>query len=811
MFVQNHTLASCTLSRFRCTSVPPVFWLLVLLVGLVWTMQWTPALAAAPEIDVYYGSVVISDGSTTPQANDCTDFNVANIDGVGLSCQYQIYNSGDADLHNVAVTIIGGQKDDFSLDYPPDAIIAPNTGSFFQVTFYPKATGTRRATIRIASSDSDENPYTFAIQGTATPAELDVFCHSTGVAIPDGSTTPSTNDCTDLGTANVDNNYSTYAQFNLNNSGNDYLRDVVVTIMGVDAEHFYLYNPSSDTIAPAGVSYFYLYFTPKSAGVRQATVSIASSDSDENPYTFVVQGTATPAELDVSCHSTGVAIPDGSTTPSTNDCTDLGTANVDNNYSTYAQFNLNNSGNDYLRDVVVTIMGVDAEHFYLYNPSSDTIAPAGVSYFYLYFTPKSAGVRQATVSIASSDSDENPYTFVVQGTATHAEIEVTHEGGTPIANGSQTPSVSNCTDFGAVEVYQQPACVFTIYNQGNDYLRNVSVTITGTNAAVFTLPYQPSDTISPGSYAQFYLYFHSQTVGLQKATVSISNSDSNENPYTFAVQGNATGPLTIAMTAEPATPTRNFRFTTNSRGTLGSTFLLDSDLYHSQWDTDGDGIWNTKTSNGVAARNYHVTAQLPFFWGVYGIDCDNPALVTNVGPTVNFNLTGSAGLSCTYHLKRYAMIRVQNFHDQNGNGRRNAAEPYLPSWRFTLQDSSNAVIQTLTTNDLGKGTFTDLPAGNYTICVEVPDGWRSTAPGGAPACYTRTVTWGNLLTLNFGNRASTLTAAEAADGSAVETPNELLTTPDDAELSEGDQVWLATAEPTDVTQSQRLYLPAVMR
>lgn len=691
MFVQNHTLASCTLSRFRCISVPPVFWLLVLLVGLVWTMQWTPALAAAPEIDVYYGSVVISDGSTTPQANDCTDFNVANIDGVGLSCQYQIYNSGDADLHNVAVTIIGGQKDDFSLDYPPDAIIAPNTGSFFQVTFYPKATGTRRATIRIASSDSDENPYTFAIQGTATPAELDVSCHSTGVAIPDGSTTPSTNDCTDLGTANVDNNYSTYAQFNLNNSGNDYLRDVVVTITGVDAEHFYLYNPSSDTITPAGVSYFYLYFTPKSAGVRQATVSIASSDSDENPYTFVVQGTAMPAEIDV-----------------------------------------------------------------------------------------------------------------------------THEGVTPIANGSRTPSVSNCTDFNATDVYQVVTyCRFVIANQGNDYLRNVKVEVTGTNADAFPFYLSPGETIAPQSVDQFGIYFYPTKVGPQRTIVKITSNDSDENPYTFAIQGNATGPLTIAMTAEPTTPARNFRFTTNARGTLGAAFSLDSDGYYGNWppygDSDGDGIWNTKTGNGIAAGNYHVTAQLPFFWGVYGIDCDNPALMTRVGPSLNFNLAGSTGLGCTYQLKRNVLIRVQNFHDKNGNGRRNAAEPYLPNWRFTLQDSSNAVIQTLTTNDLGKGAFTDLPAGDYTICVEVPDGWRSTAPGGAPACYTRTVTWGNLLTLNFGNRASTLTAAEAADGSAVETPNELLTTPDDVELSEGDQVWLATAEPTDVTQSQRLYLPAVMR
>ena len=302
-------------------------------------------------------------------------------------------------------------------------------------------------------------------------------------------------------------------------------------------------------------------------------------------------------------------------------------------------------------------------------------------------------------------------------------------------------------------------------------------------------------------------------MGLQKATISITNSDSNENPYTFAVQGNATGPLTIAMTPEPATPAaRNFRFTTNAPGPLLPSFFLDSDYYNWPYhDTDGDGIWHTITGVGIPSGNYHVTAQMPFFWGVYGIDCDNPALVTSVGPTVNFNLTGSAGLSCTYQLKRNVLIRVQSFHDRNGNGRRNTTEPYLPNWRFTLQDSGGAVIRSLTTNDQGKGTFTDLPAGDYTICIEVPAGWRSTAPGGAPACYARTVTWGNLLTLNFGNREESTTAAETVNNDEAAAPDVILTTPDDAELSEGDQTWLMTAESTTATEVQRYYLPMVLQ
>lgn len=682
MLAQKRSFVCCPLSPFRHTYAPPVVLLLALLVGLVGTIHWTPVLAAAPEIDVYYtGGLAIGSGSTTPHTYDCTDFGAANIGNSGLSCVYMIYNNGSADLRNIAVTIIGAQKADFHLDSTPATTLTPGGYTYFQVTFVPTTVGTRKATVRIASNDSDENPYTFTIQGQVAPAEADIYCSSNNTLMVDGDSNPDDNNCTNFGQADVDS-AALWQQFVIYNTGNDTLRNVAVTITGTGAAHYTLYNYSEATIAPGGYGSFYLYFTPKAAGVHRATVSVTSSDRDENPYTFAVKGVATPAEIQVN----------------------------------------------------------------------------------------------------------------------HDNYEIT--------NGDRSPMRGDCTDFGPVEVNQANFCIFTIYNQGNDYLRNVSVAITGTNAAAFALPYQPADTIAPRSYGQFYLYFYPQTVGLQKAVVSITNSDSNENPYAFAIQGNATGPLTLAMTAEPATPASNFRFTTNAPGSLPS-FLLDTDPQY--YDSDQDGVWSTRISTGVPGGNYQVTAQVPFFWGVYGIDCDNPALIAKEGPTLSFNLTGSTGLSCTYQLKRGAMIRVQNFHDQNGNGRRNASEPYLPNWRFTLQDSNGAVSQTLNTNELGKGTFTDLPAGTYTICVEIQAGWRSTTPGGAPACYTRTVTWGNLLTLNFGNRENSLTAAEVSDSDVVATPDEVLTTPDDAELSEGDQTWLTTVEPTDATQSRRLYLPTVMR
>ena len=54
----------------------------------------------------------------------------------------------------------------------PSNNIAASGSTTFQVTFDPSADGLRIATISIANNDSNENPYTFAIQGTGISAPV---------------------------------------------------------------------------------------------------------------------------------------------------------------------------------------------------------------------------------------------------------------------------------------------------------------------------------------------------------------------------------------------------------------------------------------------------------------------------------------------------------------------------------------------------------------------------------------------------------------------------------------------------------------
>jgi hypothetical protein len=61
---------------------------------------------------------------------------------------------------------------DFAVMLFPSNSIAASSSTTFRIVFDPSADGLRTATISIANNDADENPYTFAIQGTGISAPV---------------------------------------------------------------------------------------------------------------------------------------------------------------------------------------------------------------------------------------------------------------------------------------------------------------------------------------------------------------------------------------------------------------------------------------------------------------------------------------------------------------------------------------------------------------------------------------------------------------------------------------------------------------
>ncbi|GAB5519163.1 MAG: hypothetical protein RhofKO_14140 [Rhodothermales bacterium] len=143
------------------------------------------------KIAVTGNGTTISDGDTTPDASDHTDFGTVRVSSGLVSRTFTVQNLGGLllTLGTDAVSLSGTHAADFSVTAQPATTVAAGGSTTFTVQFDPSGTGTRSATVSVAN-DSDGAPYTFAIQGTGTQPSVQVTA-------TDGNTTVSETGTTD--------------------------------------------------------------------------------------------------------------------------------------------------------------------------------------------------------------------------------------------------------------------------------------------------------------------------------------------------------------------------------------------------------------------------------------------------------------------------------------------------------------------------------------------------------------------------------------------------------------------------------------
>jgi len=122
----------------------------------------------APEIEVAGNGHSIAYGALTPQTVDQTDFGELTTRNTRRVHSFTIYNGGMADLTNLAVQL-SEDAVDFALIAQPSVQLAPGERTDFQIAFTAQTLGFSKATVTIASNDSDEALYTFTIQAA--------YCH----------------------------------------------------------------------------------------------------------------------------------------------------------------------------------------------------------------------------------------------------------------------------------------------------------------------------------------------------------------------------------------------------------------------------------------------------------------------------------------------------------------------------------------------------------------------------------------------------------------------------------------------------------
>ena len=369
-------------------------------------------------------------------------------------------------------------------------------------------------------------------------------------------------------------------------------------------------------------------FTASSAGNIQFQINLSGSLAGGFARRQNWSISCLPPEIDVSSSEGGV-IADGGTDAQGSEA--AGTAKT-------VTYTVNNTGLVDLTLATATSSGLSNVTIgSISAPGSTTVAAGGGSTTYtVIYTPTVAGAYSFDLSFVNNDGDENPFNFTVSGTSTGApEIKV-FGNSIEIVDGDISPSLTDHTDYGPANVLGGNVTrTFLIANTGTDVLLlgANAASISGANAADFTVTTQPANTVAAGGSTLVTVTFDPSALASRFATLSIANDDNNESPYDFSISGlgigsgsitivqNISGP-DIALGFTSPTPSLNFSlYTINGKAkavigniVAGTYVVTAADLRSSGYgiasivcdDNDSVGDINRRTATIKLAVNEHI-------------------------------------------------------------------------------------------------------------------------------------------------------------------------------------------------------------
>jgi hypothetical protein len=636
-------------------------------------------ISVNPEINLKGNNTTISSGDLTPSFSDYTKFGSALPNSGAAARTFTIQNTGASALNVGAISFSGTNAAEFTVTSSPSSPVAASGSTTFTVTFNPTGTGDRNASVSIVNDDSDENPYTFGlngygytstslvVSGITTPLAANgnyisqgiknnfqywkhatenyyifnfimsgvaptwvidndqdgtngsLFGYSSEAVSPNGLTpwlaqfgtgspvvsgvtaapeinlvglnsasivsgdnTPRKYDGTNFGSLDYTSGMRTRT-ITIQNTGTDVLTlsgTPYVSLSGATSDFSVTTDPSS-SIAASGSTTFVVTFNPISEGTKTAIVTISNNDSDEDTYTFTIQGDGiTPKNLVLS----------GVTTPSAfnGTYTYQGLSN-EYQYWKYGSYYIYNNNN-----------GATGDTYYWYI-DSDTDPTS------FYFRSANNGENASPVNVSSWTAFLGAGTPVIQ----YAEPEMNITGNsTTIIDGDATPSIFDHSDFGWI-TSGTVIRTYTIQNLGTETLTLTGtspyVVIGGSNSADFSVTTAPSATIVAGGSTTFQVTATPSALGVRSATLSIANTDTDENPYNFSIQvGLGISPVITTQAVSGITAT-----TATGNGNITSLGVPNPTAYGVCWNTTGTPtISDSKADNGAASATGAYTASM---------------------------------------------------------------------------------------------------------------------------------------------------------------------------------------------------------
>ncbi|WP_157505977.1 BspA family leucine-rich repeat surface protein, partial [Flavobacterium chungangense] len=565
--------------------------------------------ACLPEINLKGNSVSIVSGDATPSAADHTDFGSVDLASGTQARTFTIENTGVIGLSLTGtpkVAISGTNAADFTVTTQPTSPINTSGSTTFIVTFDPSAAGTRTATVSIANNDTDENLYTFAIQGTATLSSNPFITrwdlskagsgtneisfgastvgnvHYTWQQVGGGGATGSG---MFSGSSAVITGLPTYAIIDLSidktnfrqiaiSNGTSKLRlaDIKqwggvawtsmqaafygcsnLTISAADIPNLSsvtsmesMFNNCSKLNAPANIN---SWNVANVSSMKDMFYQATAFNQDISNWNVSAVTNMSSMFTKASAFNQNIG---GWNIAAVTDMNTMLKEATDFNQSLAAwgsKFNTNVSIANLLDVSGLNLANYDATliGFQSGSVTGKSLGASGLQYC--------AATAERTNLILPTTSGGKGWSITGDNVSSGCVSEINIKGnGNTILHNDNNPTTTNHTDFGSIAFTSGTiARTFTIENTAIAPL-NLSgtpkVAITGANAGDFTITTQPSSPIAPTTgTTTFVVTFDPPTVGLRTATISIANTDTNENPYTFAIQGTGTGVCTQVATA----------------------------------------------------------------------------------------------------------------------------------------------------------------------------------------------------------------------------------------------------------------------
>lgn len=513
-----------------------------------------------PEIVVLDAGAILIDGVSTVQMGSAPV-------GAPITKTFAIHNVGGVPLTLDTWSVV--LPTGYSLESAFDISVAPWGSTSFTVRLDASEEGTFAGAFSFTNNDSDESPFSFNLSGQVTAPQPEIVVTSPSANLVDGfssvafSTTP-----VGLPISQV---------FTIRNIGAGDLQLNAGSL--VVPAGFSLENWSDNTLAAGESTTFVVRLDAAAVGNYGGQVSFTSNDSDESPFSFLVQGEVTGLEPEIAVSVGSMNLHDGASLVT------FGQTPQDTPVA--KTFTIVNTGQ--------AMLAVDPQSFVLpagyslHTPPASTVPPGASTTFVVRLNATAGGFHGGQLAFTSNDSDESLFTFSVSGTVTlpKAEIVVTLDGANLVDGLASVP-------FGDTPVGSAQTRTLTIQNIGGAALTLVPASLV--LPAGFSLVDPFDAVVAPGASTSLTVRLDATASGFFAGQLSFETSDVDEGLFNISVLGRVAAPLAAAPAVEDLhlvndTGTAGDKITSDMRvaGTLvREGFSVDGLAV--QFDVHGDGL-----------------------------------------------------------------------------------------------------------------------------------------------------------------------------------------------------------------------------